>query len=143
MGFVAFAYAESSSEVAKQVTTELKDSGVIAAQDVPSVSSSVKTLVESGATVDEAKNVVAEAAHQAKAQGLKGKDLAAKVHEAVKARKAQFEAAKKKAKEAKEKAKEEAKKKEKKAKQKAEKENNRAKEKADKATKGFNKKWGK
>ena len=142
MGFAAFAYAQSSSEVAKQVTTELQDSGVIAAADASSVSSSVKTLVDSGASADEAKNIVARAAHQAKAQGLKGKDLAAKVHEVAKARKAQLEEAKKKAKEAKEKAKEEAKKKEKEAKQKATKESKKVKEKADKAAKGFNKKWG-
>jgi mannitol-specific phosphotransferase system IIBC component len=106
MGLAVFAYAENASEVAKQITTELQNSGTIAAADAPSVSSSVKTLVESGASADEAKNVVAQAAHQAKAQGLKGKDLAAKVHEAVKARKAQLEEAKNKAKEAKNKAKE-------------------------------------
>jgi len=99
-GFAVCAYAEDASKVAKQVTTELQNSGVITAQDASSVSASVKTLVESGATAQEAKSVVAQAAKQAKAQGLKGKELAAKVHEAVKARKAQMSEAKKKAKEA-------------------------------------------
>lgn len=143
IGFAAFAYAQSSSEVAKQVTTELQNSGTIAAADVSSVSSSVKTLVDSGATADEAKNVVAQAAHQAKAEGLKGRDLAAKVHEAVRARKAQLTEAKNKAKEAKDKAKEEAKNKTKAAKQKAGKESKKVKEKSDKGMKGLNKKWGK
>ena len=99
-GFAVCAYAEDASKVAKQVTTELQNSGVITAQDASSVSASVKTLVESGATAQEAKSVVAQAAKQAKALGLKGKDLAAKVQEAVKARKAQMNEAKKKAKEA-------------------------------------------
>jgi len=47
------------------------------------------------------RSVVAQAAKQAKALGLKGKDLAAKVQEAVKARKAQMAEARGKAKEAK------------------------------------------
>lgn len=139
IGVAAFVYAESGSEVAKQVTAELQNSGTIAAADVSSVSSSVKTLVDSGASAEEAKSIVAQAATQAKAQGLKGKDLAAKVHEAAKARKGQFEEAKKKAKEAKEMAKEEAKRKQKEAKQKAAKESKKAKEKVDKAAKGFKK----
>jgi len=143
VGFTAFAYAQSSSEVAKQVTTELQNSGTIAATDASSVSSSVKTLVDSGASAEEAKNVVAQAARQAKSEGLKGKDLAAKVHEAVRARKAERDQLKKQAKEAKEKAKGQAKDKSKEAKQKAEKESKKMKEKADKAGKGLNKKWGK
>ena len=141
IGLAAFAYAESNSEVAKQVTKELQNSGTIAATDVSSVSSSVKTLIDSGASADEAKNVVAQAAHQAKAQGLKGKDLAAKVHEAVKARKAQLEETKNKAKESREKAKEEAKNKSKETKQKAEKESIKMRGKANNATKGLNKKY--
>lgn len=127
MGLAAFAYAQSSSEVAKEITTELQESGTIAAADASNVKSSVKTLIDSGATRDEAKNIVAQAARQAKAQGLKGKDLAAKVHEAVRARKAQLEEAKKKAREAEKKAKEEAKEKAEEAKQKAEKESKKAK----------------
>jgi len=137
LGLVALAYAQSASEVAEQVATELKDSGVITTQDAPRMKSSVKDLMKHGASAEDAKNVVAQAAHQAKAQGLKGKDLAAKVHEAVKARKAQMAEAKKKAKEIK-KAELEAKRKEKEAKWKLEKESEKAKEKA----KGFNKKWG-
>ena len=139
VGFAAFAYAENSSEVAKQVTTELQNSGTIAATDASSVSSSVKTLVDSGASADEARNVVAQAAHQAKSEGLKGKDLAAKVHEAVRARKAERDQLKKQAKEEEKKAKEESKKKTKETKQKVEKESKKIKEKANKAGKGFGK----
>ena len=135
LGVTVFAYAESSSEAAKQVAAELQDSGSIAAADVSTVKSSVKTLIDNGATKDEAKNVVSRAAHQAKQEGLRGKELAAKVHEAVKARKAEL-------KEAKNKVKEEAKKKTKEAKQKAEKEKKKLKEKTDKAKKSMNKKQG-
>jgi hypothetical protein len=108
IGFAVCVYAQDASTVANQVTTELQKSGTIAAADAPSVSSSVKTLVESGATAQEAKSVVAQAAKQAKAQGLKGKDLAAKVKEAAKIRKAQLDEVKKKAKETEAKAKKEA-----------------------------------
>jgi len=146
IGFVAFAYAQSASEVAKQVTTELQDSGVITAQDAPSVSSSVKTLVKSGASADDAKNIVARAAHQAKAQGLKGKELAAKVHEAVKARKAQLDEVKKKAKEEKRRAKQvekEVKEAERKAKKASEETEEKTREEHQKAGKEANKGKGK
>ena len=89
MGLAMSVYAQDPSVVADQVTKELQDSGVITAQDVASVNSSVKMFVKSGATAIEAKNVVAQAAAQAKAQGLKGKKFTAKIHEAIKSRKAQ------------------------------------------------------
>lgn len=52
-------------------------------------------LVNSGVHPKEAGNVVSRAAHQAQAQGLKGKELAAKVHEAIRQRKAEHERFKK------------------------------------------------
>ncbi|MFA5355941.1 MAG: hypothetical protein WC301_00825 [Candidatus Omnitrophota bacterium] len=125
MGFAALAYAQSSSEVARQVTAELQNSGDIAAADSSSVRGSVKTLVDSGASADEAKSIVAQAARQAKAQGLKGKELSAKVREAARARKGELEQVKKQKKE---------------AKRKAEKESRKAKEKSGKAMKGWDKK---
>jgi hypothetical protein len=127
-GIAVCAYAEDASKVAKQVTTELQSSGVITAQETSSVSASLKSLIESGASASEAKSVVAQAAKQAKALGLKGKDLAAKVQEAAKARKAQMDEAKKKAKEAEAKAKKKAK---------------EAEAKANKEKKELQKKWNK
>jgi|GEM_PF-2845473 hypothetical protein len=108
LGFAVCAHAEDATKAAKQVTTELQNTGVITAQEFSSVNASVKTLIENGATAAEAKSTVAQAVRQAKAQGLKGKALSAKVDEAVKAKKAQMDEAKKKAKEAEAKAKKEA-----------------------------------
>ncbi|MCM8773490.1 MAG: hypothetical protein NC820_01985 [Candidatus Omnitrophica bacterium] len=95
IGLNAAVYAQTSSEIAQEVTEELKESGSITEEDASVVEASVKTLIDSGATKDEAKNIVALAVHEAQAQGLKGKALSAKVHEVVRARKAQFEAKKK------------------------------------------------
>lgn len=52
---------------------------------------SMNDLVNSGESPKEAGNIVSHAAHQALAQGLKGKDLAAKVHEAISQRKIERE----------------------------------------------------
>jgi hypothetical protein len=48
-------------------------------------------LIKSGVGPKEAGNIVSRAAHLAKAQGLKGKALAAMVHEAIRIRKAEQE----------------------------------------------------
>jgi len=48
-------------------------------------------LIKSGVGPKEAGNIVSQAAHLAKAQGLKGKALAAMVHEAIRIRKAEQE----------------------------------------------------
>jgi len=45
---------------------------------------SMKDLVKGGKSPKDAGNIISQAAHQAKAEGLKGKDLASRVHEAVK-----------------------------------------------------------
>jgi hypothetical protein len=77
--------------------------------DLKNSAESMNELVKSGATPKEAGNVVSQAAHQAQAEGIKGKALAAKVHEAVKTMQAEKRAAhaeKKAAKEMKEKEKE-------------------------------------
>ncbi len=115
MGFMALAYAETNSEAAKRIAKELQNSGTIAPADTANVSSSVKTLLDSGASAIDAKSVVAQAAQQAKMQGLKGKALASRVQDAAKTRKAQLVDAKKKAKEARIKATKEAKQKQKQA----------------------------
>jgi len=52
---------------------------------------SMNDLVNSGENPKEAGNIVSRAAHLAQAQGLKGTALAAKVHEAIKQRKAERE----------------------------------------------------
>ncbi len=52
-------------------------------------------LIKSGVDPKEAGNIVSRAAHQAKAEGLKGQALAARVHEAIRIRKAEHEKFKK------------------------------------------------
>jgi hypothetical protein len=86
----------------KKVLTDLANAGAKGGTLKSSVES-MNDLVNSGETPKEAGNIVSQAAHQAKAAGLKGKDLAAKVHEAIKQRKAEKEKLKKEKKEEKEK----------------------------------------
>lgn len=141
LGLVAFAYAQSATEVADTVAKELQTSGVITSQEQGFIKSSVKTLMETGVGANEAKTIVSQAARQAKSQGLKGKALAAKVQEAVRVRKAQMEEAKKKAKETAEQAKEEARRKEKETRKRLEKESRKAKGQVEKVGRDLNKKW--
>ena len=82
----------------KKVLTDLANAGAKGGTLKSSVES-MNDLVNSGETPKEAGNIVSQAAHQAKAAGLKGKDLAAKVHEAIKQRKADKEKLKKEKKE--------------------------------------------
>ena len=70
----------------KNTVTDLSNSG-LKGNDLKTSVNSMNDLVNSGETPKEAGNVVSQAAHQAQAQGLKGKDLAAKVQEAIKQRK--------------------------------------------------------
>lgn len=74
----------------------------VGGKDLKNTVDSMKDLIKAGETPREAGNVVSAAAHDAKAQGLKGKELAAKVHEAIRERKAQKDALKKAKKEGKE-----------------------------------------
>lgn len=72
----------------KKVLVDLANYG-LKGKDLRDSVNSMNELVKSGETPKEAGNIVSKAAHQAHAQGLKGKELAAKVHEAIKQRKAQ------------------------------------------------------
>lgn len=63
----------------------------IRGKDLKSTVDSMNDLVNSGESPKEAGNIVSRAAHLAQAQGLKGTALAAKVHEAIKQRKAERE----------------------------------------------------
>ncbi|MCX5705476.1 MAG: hypothetical protein NTZ92_05430 [Candidatus Omnitrophica bacterium] len=78
----------------KKVLTDLANAGAKGGTLKSSVES-MNDLVNSGEKPKEAGNIVSQAAHQAKAAGLKGKDLAAKVHEAIKQRKAEKDKLKK------------------------------------------------
>ncbi|MDP2921363.1 MAG: hypothetical protein Q8O12_03225 [Candidatus Omnitrophota bacterium] len=60
-------------------------------RDLENTVNAVNDLVNKGENPKEAGNIVSQAAHAAQAQGLKGKDLAAKVHEAVGQRKQELE----------------------------------------------------
>lgn len=60
----------------------------IRGKDLKNTVDSMNDLVNSGESPREAGNIVSNAAHLAQAQGLKGTALAAKVHEAIKERKA-------------------------------------------------------
>lgn len=73
----------TSKEELRDVVTELSNKGV-KGDDLKESVNSMNDLVNKGKNPREAGNIVSQAAAQAHAQGLKGKDLAAKVHEAVK-----------------------------------------------------------
>jgi hypothetical protein len=125
----------SKDEVTKPLV-ELSKSEV-KGSDLKNSAESMNELVKSGATPKEAGNVVSQAAHQAKAEGLKGKALAARVHESVKKMQAEKRAA-----QAEKKASEEMKDKEREMKQ-AEKKSKAKQEKAGKYGKGTHHKGGK
>jgi hypothetical protein len=91
---------ENQATVTEQMKGDLQNSGV-AAGDIKAAESSMNELVKGGTSPQEASSIVSQTVKQAHSQGLKGKDLAAKVHEAVKARKAQHKAAEGKVEEAK------------------------------------------
>jgi hypothetical protein len=80
----------------KSIVTEFSKKG-LKGEDLKNSVNSTKDLVIGGESAKEAGNIVSQAASQARAQGLKGKDLSAKVHEAVRTRKAQKDELKKKA----------------------------------------------
>lgn len=90
----------AGKEELRDVVTELSNHGV-KGDDLKKSIKSMNDLVNKGENPREAGSVVSRAAAQAHADGLKGKDLAAKVHEAIGQRKAQMDEAKKKDKKAK------------------------------------------
>lgn len=92
-GVAVCAYAKT----AKRGAAGLPNPRVISVQDISSVSAPVKTLAGSGVTARETESV-AQAAKQADTQGLKSKDLTAKVTKTGKADKTEMDKAKKKAK---------------------------------------------
>ncbi len=63
----------------------------IRGKDLESTVNAANDLVNKGEHPKEAGNIVSQAAHAAQAQGLKGRDLAAKVHEAISQRKQEQE----------------------------------------------------
>ena len=74
----------------KKVLKDLSENG-IKGKDLKSTVDSMNDLVNRGESPQEAGNIVSRAAHLAQAQGLRGTALAAKVHEAIKQRKAERE----------------------------------------------------
>jgi hypothetical protein len=75
----------ASKEELKSVVTDLSNQRV-RGDDLKQSVNSMKDLVNEGESLKEAGNVVSQAAAQAHQQGLKGKELAAKVHEAIQQR---------------------------------------------------------
>lgn len=80
----------ATKEELKKVMLDLKEKEVTG-KDLKESLNSMNDLVKDGESPKKAGNIVAQAAQQAKAQGLKGKELAAKVHEAIKQRKTERE----------------------------------------------------
>ena len=78
----------AAKEDLKKLLKDLSENG-IKGKDLKSTVDSMNDLVNSGESPQEASNIVSRAAHLAQAQGLKGTALAAKVHEAIKERKAE------------------------------------------------------
>ena len=80
----------AAKEDLKKVLKDLSENR-IKGKDLKNTVDSMNDLVNSGESPKEAGNIVSRAAHLAQAQGLKGTALAAKVHEAIKERKAERE----------------------------------------------------
>ena len=70
----------------KKTVKDLTNKGVTG-RDLKKAVDSMNDLVKDGESPKEAGNVVSRAAHQAHREGLKGKELAARVHEAIRQRK--------------------------------------------------------
>jgi hypothetical protein len=77
----------SKDEVVKPLAELSKND--VKGNDLKNSAESMNELVKSGATPKEAGNVVSKAAHQAQAEGIKGKALADRVHQAVKTKQAE------------------------------------------------------
>ena len=60
-------------------------SGAVAQEDTGEFDFLIEALVESGATIEEAESIVAQAVDEAEEEGLEGEDLLAEVQEAVNA----------------------------------------------------------
>jgi len=80
----------AAKEDLKKVLKDLSENR-IKGKDLKNTVDSMNDLVNSGESPKEAGNIVSRAAHLAQAQGLKGTALVAKVHEAIKQRKAERE----------------------------------------------------
>jgi len=91
----------AAKEDLKKLLKDLSRNG-IKGKELKNTVDSMNDLVNSGESPKEAGNIVSRAAHLAQAQGLKGTELAAKVHEAIKQRKAEREKLKERKKEQKE-----------------------------------------
>lgn len=79
-----------ASQDLKAILVDLK-SKESSAKDTKKTIDLMVDLIKFGVSPKEAGNIVSQAAHQAHAQGLKGQALAAKVHEAIRLRKAEHE----------------------------------------------------
>ena len=77
----------------KNAVSDLSKNGV-KGKDLKKSVDSMNDLVQDGESPEEAGNIVSKAAKEARAQGLKGRDLAAKVHEAIEQRKQERDAQK-------------------------------------------------
>jgi len=88
----------ANKEDIKKTLVDLSSKGVTGG-DLKASASSMSGLVKSGVASKEVGSIVSRAVKQAHAKGLKGKDLAAKVHEAIKQRKTEMEQVKAKIKE--------------------------------------------
>jgi len=80
----------AAKEDLKKLLKDLSENR-IKGKDLKNTVDSMNDLVNNGESPQEAGNIVSRAAHLAQAQGLKGTALAAKVHEAIKERKAERE----------------------------------------------------
>ena len=79
----------------KTILSDLKKEGV-GHKEIKENLEAMNGMIESGVEPKEAGNIVSQAAHMAKEEGLKGTALAARVHEAIQARKAERESLKQK-----------------------------------------------
>ncbi|MBU1086541.1 MAG: hypothetical protein KKD05_03385 [Candidatus Omnitrophica bacterium] len=81
--------AEEGLTIVNQLSNELQQQGTVTSDEAKALEPSIREMIEKGESRQEIKNVIAQAVTQAHAQGLRGKDLAAKVHAAIQERKMQ------------------------------------------------------
>ncbi|MBU1043193.1 MAG: hypothetical protein KJ915_02200 [Candidatus Omnitrophica bacterium] len=79
--------AEEGLTIVNQLSNELQQQGTVTSEEAKALEPSIKAMIEKGENRQEIKNVIAQEVAQAHAQGLKGQDLAAKVHSAIQERK--------------------------------------------------------
>ncbi len=87
--FILFAASIVKAEdgYVDQLSNELQREGAVTSEEARALEPSIKEMIKDGESKQDVKNAISQAAAEAHAQGLKGKDVADKVHSAIQKRK--------------------------------------------------------